>query len=287
MEARSQEVAAIVRKITGLHAAIAKLTSQIISSPYRQWIRRLCSDAEARLEERYSDEVAAAPTARSTTSPASPTWHVRHVARCDVEHALLLARHHLASRSSCRARCRSCSPRARFDCYDRSAAATGRARRLARALGVGVSFRTAADVDARRDLAAYDVVFLAAENGEADVVVHLCRHMAPGAALVVEAEAVARAGFDVLDVCRHRDDGDGDAVVRSVVVVVVARKAADGAGRDGNTAAWHVSREAPACGCGDATTPSERRRGGGKGGRKRPVRSCRLDAINEARRRAW
>uniref|UniRef100_A0A0E0K0X1 Nicotianamine synthase n=1 Tax=Oryza punctata TaxID=4537 RepID=A0A0E0K0X1_ORYPU len=190
MEAQSQEVAALLRKIAGLLAAIDNLAPSRSPSP-----------------------------ARAAFVGSGPT-------------SLVLAARHML-------------PRAHFDIYnyDRCGAASddGAAAR--------VSFRTAdddvADLELQaRDLATYDVVFLvaAASAGKAEAAVaHLGRHMAAGAALVVdvdvEPEVVARAGFDVLAAVCHPD---GDSVTNSAVIV--ARKAADEPRRNGNTAAPYVVR---------------------------------------------
>lgn len=119
-----------------------------------------------------------------------------------------------------------------------------------------------------RDLAAYDVVLLAAAAGKAEgAVAHLRRHTAAGAVLVVdvEPEVGARAGLNVLAVCHP----DGDAVTNSVIVV---RKVADDElRRNRKTAAPHVVTSPS----GSCTAKVTQRSHGGKGGgaRKRPSRS--------------
>ncbi|KAF0934105.1 hypothetical protein E2562_022777 [Oryza meyeriana var. granulata] len=335
MEAQSQEVAALLRKIAGLHAAIAKLPS-LSTSPevvalftelvdvaklgpeeeqrMRAELVRLCSDAEARLEERYSDEVAAAD--RPLDHLGRFPYLRSYVRLSYLEHGML-ARYAPGLASPARVAFVGSGPLplgslvlaarhmpcALFDGYDRCGAASDRARRLVRTVaaaagggedvGVGarMSFRTTDVTDLQaRDLAVYDVVFLAAAVGgataaeKAVVVAHLGRHMAAGAALVVrsalcavvEPEVVSRAGFDVLAMCHPDDEG--------INSVILARKAANGPRRNGNTPAPHVVSSP--CGCSKADA-SARPRGGKGGVRKRPPRSCQLDAINETRRRAW
>ena len=101
-----------------------------------------------------------------------------------------------------------------------------------------MSFHTADVADLAGELAAYDVVFLAALVGmaaedKARVIAHLGAHMADGAALVVRSahgargflypivdpEDIGRGGFEVLAVCHPDDD-----VVNSVII---ARKSKD------------------------------------------------------------
>ena len=126
-------------------------------------------------------------------------------------------------------------PAAAFDNYDIYGDANDRARRLVSAdaaLAARMAFRTSDVADVTRDLAGYDVVFLAALVGmaaeeKARVVEHLGRHMAPGAALVVRSahgargflypvvdpEEIRRGGFDVLAV--HHPEGE---VINSVII---------------------------------------------------------------------
>jgi nicotianamine synthase len=133
-----------------------------------------------------------------------------------------------------------------FDNYDLCGAANERASKLFRAdkdLGARMSFHTADVADLAGELAAYDVVFLAALVGmaaeeKAKVIAHLGAHMADGASLVVRSahgargflypivdpEDIGRGGFEVLAVCHPDDD-----VVNSVII---ARKS-DGVHADG------------------------------------------------------
>uniref|UniRef100_A0A8I6Y158 Nicotianamine synthase n=1 Tax=Hordeum vulgare subsp. vulgare TaxID=112509 RepID=A0A8I6Y158_HORVV len=115
-------------------------------------------------------------------------------------------------------------PDAMSDKYDLCGAANDRASKLFRAdkdVGARMSFHTADVADLTGELAAYDVVFLAALVGmaaedKAKVIAHLGAHMADGAALVVRSahgmrgflypivdpEDIGRGGFEVLAVCR-------------------------------------------------------------------------------------
>ncbi|CAN6186203.1 unnamed protein product [Urochloa humidicola] len=126
-------------------------------------------------------------------------------------------------------------PAACFDNYDICGEANDRARRLVRAdagLAARMAFRTSDVAHVTRDMASYDVVFLAALVGmaaedKARVVEHLGRHMAPGAALVVRSahgargflypvvdpEEIRRGGFNVLAV--HHPEGE---VINSVII---------------------------------------------------------------------
>lgn len=95
-----------------------------------------------------------------------------------------------------------------------------------------MAFHTSDVAHVTTDLAAYDVVFLAALVGmaaeeKARMVEHLGKHMAPGAALVVRSahgargflypvvdpEEIRRGGFDVLAV--HHPEGE---VINSVII---------------------------------------------------------------------
>ena len=266
--------AALVQKISGLAAAIAKLPSLSPSpevnalftalvtaciprstvdverlGPELQAMRagliRLCADAEALLEAHYSDLLAGFdnPLDHLTLFP----YFSNYLLLSELEHGLL-ARHVpgppparvafvgsgplplsslvLAARHL---------PAAAFDNYDICGDANDRARRLVRAdaaLAARMAFRTSDVADVTRDLAGYDVVFLAALVGmaaeeKARVVEHLGRHMAPGAALVVRSahgargflypvvdpEEIRRGGFDVLAV--HHPEGE---VINSVII---------------------------------------------------------------------
>ncbi|KAK1589982.1 hypothetical protein QYE76_017858 [Lolium multiflorum] len=94
-----------------------------------------------------------------------------------------------------------------FDNYDLCAAANDRASKLFRAdkgVGARMSFHTADVADLRGELAAYDVVFLAA---------------LVGMAAEEKAKDIGRGGFEVLAVCHPDDD-----VVNSVII---ARKSND------------------------------------------------------------
>jgi nicotianamine synthase len=265
---------ALVRKISGLAAAIARLPSLSPSpevnalftdlvtaciprstvdverlGPELQRMRagliRLCADAEALLEAHYSDMLAAFDNPLDHL-PLFP-YFTNYLLLSQLEHGLL-ARHVpgpppsrvafvgsgplplsslvLASRHL---------PAAAFDNYDICGDANDRARRLVRAdaaLAARMAFRTSDVAHVTRELAAYDVVFLAALVGmaaeeKARVVEHLGRHMAPGAALVVRSahgargflypvvdpEEIRRGGFDVLAV--HHPEGE---VINSVII---------------------------------------------------------------------
>nr|BAA74584.1 nicotianamine synthase 5-1 [Hordeum vulgare subsp. vulgare] len=224
MEAENGEVAALVEKITGLHAAISKLPALspspqvdalftelvaacVPSSPVdvtklgpeaqemRQDLIRLCSAAEGLLEAHYSDML---------TALDSPLDHLgrfpyfdNYVNLSKLEHDLLaghwfsslfLATYHL--------------PDTRFDNYDRCSVANGRAMKLVGAADEGVrsrmAFHTAEVTDLTAELGAYDVVFLAALVGmtskeKADAIAHLGKHMADGAVLRARSAHGARA----------------------------------------------------------------------------------------------
>jgi nicotianamine synthase len=265
---------ALVRKIAGLAAAIAKLPSlspspevnalftELVTAcippsavdverlgPELQEMRarliRLCADAEGLLEAHYSDLLAGFD---------NPLDHLglfpyfnNYILLSELEHGLL-ARHVpgpppsrvafvgsgplplsslvLAARHL---------PTACFDNYDICGEANERARRLVRGdagLGARMAFRTSDVACVTRDMASYDVVFLAALVGmaaeeKARVVEHLGRHMAPGAALVVRSahgargflypvvdpEEIRRGGFEVLAV--HHPEGE---VINSVII---------------------------------------------------------------------
>ncbi|KAG0546426.1 hypothetical protein BDA96_02G446300 [Sorghum bicolor] len=217
---------------------------------------RLCADAEGLMEAHYSDLLAAFDNPLDHLSlfpyfnnyillsqlehgllarhvPAPPPSRVAFVGSGPLPlSSLVLAARHL--------------PAASFDNYDISGDANDRARRLVRgdaALQARMAFRTSDVANVNRELASYDVVFLAALVGmaaedKARVVEHLGRHMAPGAALVVRSahgargflypvvdpEEIRRGGFDVLAV--HHPEGE---VINSVII---ARKpvAVDGVG---------------------------------------------------------
>ncbi|XP_062188497.1 nicotianamine synthase 3-like [Phragmites australis] len=206
---------------------------------------RLCSEAEGLLEAHYSDLLAAfdSPLDHLALFPYLDNYimlsqleygllarHIPGPAPARVAFvgsgplplsSLVLAARHL--------------PAASFDNYDICGEANERARRLVRAdedLGARMAFRTSDVADVTREMAAYDVVFLAALVGmaaeeKARVVEHLGRHMAPGAALVVRSahgargflypvvdpEEIRRGGFDVLAV--HHPEGQ---VINSVII---------------------------------------------------------------------
>ncbi|KAK3126083.1 hypothetical protein QOZ80_7BG0613650 [Eleusine coracana subsp. coracana] len=211
----------------------------------RAGLIRHCSEAEGLLEAHYSDLLAGFdnPLDHLTLFP----YFNNYILLSELEHGLLsrhvpgppparvafvgsgplplsslvLAARHL--------------PDARFDNYDICGEANERARRLVRAdegLAARMAFRTSDVAHVTRDMAAYDVVFLAALVGmaaeeKAHVVDHLGRHMAPGAALVVRSahgargflypvvdpEEITRGGFEVLAV--HHPEGE---VINSVII---------------------------------------------------------------------
>ncbi|KAL6896655.1 hypothetical protein ACP4OV_007227 [Aristida adscensionis] len=215
---------------------------------------RLCADAEGRLEAHYSDLLAGfdSPLQHLALFP----YYNNYILLSQLEYGLL-ARHHLppaAAPAPARVAFVGSGPlplsslvlaarhlpAASFDNYDICGEANERARRLVRAdedLRERMAFVTSDVADVTRELAAYDVVFLAALVGmaadeKARVVEHLGRHMAPGAALVVRSahgargflypvvdpEEIRRGGFDVLAV--HHPEGE---VINSVII---ARKPA-------------------------------------------------------------
>ncbi|GJN39736.1 hypothetical protein PR202_gb28872 [Eleusine coracana subsp. coracana] len=243
-----EAAAALVKKISGLAAAIGKLPSlsptpevnslftELVNTcipastvdvavlgpevqAMREALIRRCSEAEGLLEAHYADLLAGFD---------NPLDHLHlfpyfgnYVALSKLD-SLVLAAHHLP-------------PTARVHNYDICPDANARAERLVRAdpaLAARVAFVTADVADVTRDMAAYDVVFLAALVGmaaeeKAQVVAHLGRHMAPGAALVVRSahgarafmypvvdpEEVRRGGFDVLAV--HHPVGE---IINSVII---------------------------------------------------------------------
>ncbi|KAF8680743.1 hypothetical protein HU200_045587 [Digitaria exilis] len=235
---------------------------------------RLCGDAEGLLEAHYSDLLAGFD---------NPLEHLQlfpyfnnYMMLSELEHGLLaasgtsgppgrvafvgsgplplsslvLAARHL--------------PAASFDNYDICGEANERARRLVRAdadLAARMAFRTSDVALVTRDLASYDVVFLAALVGmaadeKARVVEHLGRHMAPGAALVVRSahgaraflypvvdpDQIRRAGFDVLAV--HHPEGE---VINSVIIARKAPLPVDDAVTGAGVAHAHLTR--PCCLC--------------------------------------
>uniref|UniRef100_A0A0E0LAH9 Nicotianamine synthase n=1 Tax=Oryza punctata TaxID=4537 RepID=A0A0E0LAH9_ORYPU len=270
----NKEVHPLVEKITGLHAAIAKLpslsptpavrvlfadlvTTCLQASPVidvswlgpdadkmRHELVRLCVDAEGKLEAHYSDVLAAFdnPLDHLAMFPS----YGRYVNMSRVEYGLL-ARH--GARRPTRVAFVGSGPlplssillAARhlpdtlFDNYDRCGAANDRARRLVGAdgeVGARMAFHTADVANLTGELAAYDVVFLAALVGadaaeKEKLVAHLGKHMAAGAVLAVrtahgaraflrptvDPEAVRRGGFDVVAV--HRAEGEA---INSVIV---------------------------------------------------------------------
>ncbi|KAM0861683.1 hypothetical protein ACQ4PT_045736 [Festuca glaucescens] len=175
---------------------------------------RLCADAEARLEAQCSDALAALD---------HPLRHVRifpyyenYVALTDLEHTLLVR--HAPDRLAAPVRVAFVGsgslplsslllaarhmPGAVVDSFDRCGDANDRARRLLLrgddgGVAARMSFRTADVEGLTHELAAYDVVFLAASVGVAEaeqktrVIAHLGEHMADGAALVVRSAPAA------------------------------------------------------------------------------------------------
>ncbi|VAI62906.1 unnamed protein product [Triticum turgidum subsp. durum] len=243
MAAQNKEVDALVQKITGLHAAIAKLPSLSPSPAVDALFTDLInlSKLEYELLARYvPGGIAPARVAFIGSGPLPFSSYV-------------LAARHL--------------PDTVFDNYDLCGAANDRASRLFRAdrdVGARMSFHTADVADLTEELATYDVVFLAALVGmaaedKAKVIAHLGAHMADGAALVVRSahgargflypivdpQDIGRGGFEVLAVCHPDDD-----VVNSVII---AQKTNDvheyglGNGRDGQYARGTVPVVSPPC----------------------------------------
>jgi nicotianamine synthase len=267
----------------------------------RDELVRFCAEAEARLEAHCSDALAALD---------DPLHHLRlfpyydsYVGLSDLEHGLL-SRHapdrlaaptRVAFLGSGSLPLSSLLLAARHmqdavvDSFDRCGEANDRARRLLLrgddgGVATRMSFRTADVEGLTRELAAYDVVFLAASVGveaaeeKARVIAHLGEHMADGAALVVrsahgargflcpvvEPADVVRGGFQVLAVHHPHND----EVMNSIIV---ARKVAGGCNELAPAAA------SPPCKCCEVETPR----------RRLPPTSCHLDAMDEIRRRAW
>ncbi|TVU37132.1 hypothetical protein EJB05_10429, partial [Eragrostis curvula] len=222
---------------------------------------RLCSEAEGLLEAHYSDLLAdfANPLDHLTLFP----YFNNYILLSQLEYGLL-ARHvpgpppaRLAFVGSGPLPLSSLVlaarhlPAAAFDNYDICADANARAARLVRAdddLAARMAFRTSDVAHVTKDMAAYDVVFLAALVGmaaeeKARVVEHLGRHMAPGAALVVRSahgargflypivdpEEIRRGGFEVLAV--HHPEGE---VINSVIIARKPAIAVDAAGNNGH-----------------------------------------------------
>uniref|UniRef100_A0ACD5ZA09 Uncharacterized protein n=1 Tax=Avena sativa TaxID=4498 RepID=A0ACD5ZA09_AVESA len=236
MEAQNQEVAILVEKISGLHAAISKLPSlspspevdtlftELVAmcvpsspvdvtklSPEAQEMREelicLCSTAEGHLEAHYSDILTA------SDSPLDDLhrfpYYENYVNLSKLEHGLL-ARH--ATAAPARVAFIGSGPLplsslflamnhlrgARFDNYDRCGVANGRARRL-----VGVVADE--DVCSRMAFRTADITDLAAAELGAYDVVFLAALV--GVASGEKATAIAHLG-------RHMADGAA-LVVRS------------------------------------------------------------------------
>nr|AWW17539.1 nicotianamine synthase [Triticum monococcum subsp. monococcum] len=203
MEAENSEVAALVEKFTGFHAAISKLPSLspspqvdalftelvaacVPSSPVdvtklgpeaqemRQDLIRLCSTAEGLLEAHYSDML---------TALDSPLDHLGRLPYFDnyinlskLENDLLAG--HMAAPArvafigsgplpfSSLFLATYHLPDTRFDNYDRCSVANGRAMKVGAAdVRSRMPFHTAEVADLTSELGAYDVVFLAALVG--------------------------------------------------------------------------------------------------------------------------
>uniref|UniRef100_A0A0E0LQ25 Nicotianamine synthase n=1 Tax=Oryza punctata TaxID=4537 RepID=A0A0E0LQ25_ORYPU len=223
---------------------------------------RLCADAEGHLEAHYSDLLAAHdnPLDHLALFP----YFNNYIQLSHLEYGLL-ARHVPAPPPSRLAFLGSgplplsslvlaarLLPAASFHNYDICPEANRRASRLVRAdrdLAARMAFHTSDVADVTTELAAYDVVFLAALVGmaaeeKARMVEHLGKHMAPGAALVVRSahgargflypvvdpEEIRRGGFDVLAV--HHPEGE---VINSVIIArkpPVAASASEGGDAD-------------------------------------------------------
>ncbi|VAI06456.1 unnamed protein product [Triticum turgidum subsp. durum] len=248
MDAQNKEVDALVHKITGLHAAIAKLpslspspdvdalftdlvTACVPPSPVdvtklgpeaqemREGLIRLCSEAEGKLEAHYSDMLAAFdnPLHHLAIFP----YYSNYINLSKLEYELL-ARYVPGGIAPARVAFIGSGPlpfssyvlAARhlpdtmFDNYDLCGAANDRASKL---------FRADKEVGARMSFHTADVADLA----------HLGAHMADGSALVVRSahgargflypivdpQDIGRGGFEVLAVCHPDDD-----VVNSVII---------------------------------------------------------------------
>uniref|UniRef100_A0A0E0NU18 Nicotianamine synthase n=1 Tax=Oryza rufipogon TaxID=4529 RepID=A0A0E0NU18_ORYRU len=257
MEAQNQEVAALVEKIAGLHAAISKLpslspsaevdalftdlvTACVPASPVdvaklgpeaqamREELIRLCSAAEGHLEAHYADMLAAFdnPLDHLARFP----YYGNYVNLSKLEYDLLvryvpgIAPTRVAFVGSGPLPFSSLVlaahhlPDAVFDNYDRCGAANERARRLFRGADEGLGARMAFHTA--------DVATLTGELGAYDVV-----FLAALVGMAAEEKAgdVRRGGFDVLAVCHPEDE-----VINSVIVArkVGAAAAAAAARRD-------------------------------------------------------
>ncbi|KAF8683894.1 hypothetical protein HU200_044838 [Digitaria exilis] len=236
MEAQNMEVAALVKKISGLHAAIAKLpslspspavdalftelvTACVPPSPVdvtklapdaqkmREELIRLCSDAEGHLEAHYSDMLAAFdnPLDHLGLFP----YYSNYINLSKLEHGLLVryvpnltAPSRVAFVGSGPLPFSSLVlasrhlPGTAFDNYDRCAAANDRARKLVRA---------DTDLNARMSFHTADVANLTADELGVYDVVFLAALV--GMAAEDKAKVVAHLG-------RHMADGAA-LVVRS------------------------------------------------------------------------
>jgi nicotianamine synthase len=197
--------------------------SALPSSGCVRWRSRphAATRARAVLEAHYSDLLAAFDNPLDHL-PLFP-YFTNYLLLSQLEHDLL-ARHvpgppPLASPSSAPARSRSapsCSPHATSPSppsTTTTSAGTPTTARADAALATRMAFRTSDVAHVTRELAAYDVVFLAALVGmateeKARVVEHLGRHMAPGAALVVRSAHDARGFlYPVVDLEETRGGG--------------------------------------------------------------------------------
>ncbi|KAJ1297462.1 hypothetical protein BS78_01G378300, partial [Paspalum vaginatum] len=200
MEAQNVEVAALVEKMTGLHAAIAKLpslspspdvdalfTDLVMScvppSPVdvtklgpdaqrmREELIRLCSDAEGHLEAHYSDLLATFDNPLDHLARFPYFSNYIHLSKLEydllVRYVPGLAPSRVAFVGSGPLPFSSLVlaerhlPNTLFDNYDRSAAANDRARKL---------FRADEDLRARMSFHTADVATLTGELGKYDVV---------------------------------------------------------------------------------------------------------------------
>ncbi|KAK4781750.1 hypothetical protein SAY86_015852 [Trapa natans] len=221
--------------VSALCSAVQEVRSNLI---------RLCGEAEGLLEAHFSDLLASfdRPLDHLSLFP----YYNNYIKLAQLEYSLLS--HHLPGGGTPETVAFIGSgplpltslvlaanhlPAAAFHNYDIDSAANSRARRLVLPdpdLSQRVHFHTDDIMNVTAELGNYDVVFLAALVGMAEeekvrVIVHLAKHMAPGAILMVRSAHGARAflypvvdpsdlrGFEFLSVYHPTDE-----VINSVIV---------------------------------------------------------------------
>ncbi|KAI4994471.1 hypothetical protein ZWY2020_034112 [Hordeum vulgare] len=219
---------------------VTKLGSE--AQEMQEGLIRLCSEAEGKLEAHYSDMLAAFDNPLDHLGMFPYYSNYINLSKLEYE---LLARYVPGGIAPARVAFIGSGPLpfssyvlaarhlpdAMSDNYDLCGAANDRASKLFRAdtdVGAHMSFHTANVADLTGELAAYDVVFLAALVGmAAEDKAKGIAHMADGAALVVRSahgargflypivdpQDIGRGGFEVLAVCHPDDD-----VVNSVII---------------------------------------------------------------------